>query len=172
MRVAADEQTSAEELRQLVVVCGEDDSRALCAYAVQQSHDQACALGVEVGRGLVGNEQLGAVQHGARYADALLLASRELVGHVVSLVLHAHHLEHLCDALLAFRLALPSRGLQHEVEVAGYGAVAQQLEVLEDDAQSLAQCGQLAWLGLAHVGVQHEGCAVANGQFAVDALEE
>ena len=68
---------------------------------------------------------------------------------------------HLADALFACRALAPACGTEHEVEVVVHVTVDEQLKVLEDDADSLAQGGNLSALDAAHVVAQHLGRAVA-----------
>ena len=132
------------------VVRRHDDGRARAVDAVQQLHDPDRRLGVEVARRLVGQQQRRMVDEGARDADALLLAAGELVGEVVQLrgqAGQAQDVGHLGPDLLA-RVA---GDLQRVGDVVVDGAVGQQLEVLEDDAEVAAVVGDLAAVDLGQV---------------------
>ena len=62
----------------------------------------------------------------------------------------------LVNAIVNTLLVSPSRGFQHEVEVTVDGAVAQQLEVLEDDSHLAAQLGNILAVQLGDVLVQYD----------------
>ena len=51
-------------------------------------------------------------------------------------------MEHIADALVYVDFVFPSCGFEDEAEVGVHAAVGKELEVLEDDAEFLAQFGQ------------------------------
>src|SRR5690606_20377514 len=81
----------------------------------EQPHDLARRLGVEAGRGLVDEQDVGVLQEGAGDADALALPAGELVGALVELVGDPDALEELVGAAdgarrSAGRMSGPGRG--------------------------------------------------------------
>ena len=117
-----------------IVRTQDNGSIVLAAYLIEKGKDEFTVISIEVACRFIGQDDLGVVEDGTGYADALLLASRQFEDELVYLVLQLHHLKHLLDALLAFRLMLPSCRAEHEIEVAVYSAVWQELEVLKDNA--------------------------------------
>ena len=117
---------------------GDQHRGARAVDALEQVHDAAGGLGVEVARGLVAHQKRRAVDDGARDGDALLLAAGELVGHLVELLLQADQAQDLGDLRLDDVAAL-SDDLQRERDVLEDGLVRQQLEVLEHAADVAAQ---------------------------------
>ena len=85
-----------------------EDGGALLVELEQHLHDLVAVLGVEVARGLVGQDQVRLVDQRARHGHALLLAARELRREVVAAVGDIHLLEHRLDARAALvRRRLP-----------------------------------------------------------------
>ena len=126
----------------LVVVGGDDHGRPGAVHAVEQLHDPDRGLGVEVAGRLVRQQQRRVVDERARQRDALLLAARQLVGIVVSLVERPtrRRISGTFALMLGARLA---DHLQAVGDVVVDGAVRQQLVVLEDDADVAPQLGDL-----------------------------
>ena len=85
---------------QLGVVRHHDDE-AVAGHVSQQVHDLHARLRVEGAGGLVGQQDLGVVDEGARDGDALHLATRHLRGLLVDVVLQADALEGVEGALAA-----------------------------------------------------------------------
>ena len=100
---------------------------------------------VEVSGRLVGEQDGGLVDDGARDRDALLLTARELVRVATGLAAESHHLEHVRNRLLDEALALADH-LQAERDVVEDGLLRQQAEVLEDDAEIAPEIRHLARL--------------------------
>ena len=103
--------------------------------------------GVEVARGLVGQDELGREDEGARQRDALLLAARKLAGPVrrarsarpTSVEQRARRAVHLVGAL-----ALDEPGHHHVLE---RGELGEQVMELEDEPDgAVAERGELARL--------------------------
>ncbi len=116
-----------------LVVGGDEHRGAGAVDPVEQPHDVDRGLGIEVAGRLVGEQQRRVVDERPRDRDALLLPAGELVGHVVQLRRQAgqpQDVRHLGADLLAGA----ARHLQRVGDVVVHGAVRQQLEVLEDDA--------------------------------------
>ena len=119
-----------------------DDDGAAGVDVAEQLEDAAGGALVEVAGRLVGDEDRGIVHQRPRDGDALLLAARELarvgaaLGGEPDLGQHAHHPRR--DGVA------PRAGdLERERDVLRRGAVLQQAEVLEHDAESPAQHGDL-----------------------------
>src|ERR687890_683482 len=98
---------------------------------VQELHDADAGRGVEVARGLVGDEY-GRLRHeSAGYGDALLLAAGEHVGELVHLPREADEAEYL-GHLGADRTPPLARDLHRVRHVLGPRLVREQLEVLKN----------------------------------------
>ena len=61
------------------------------------------------------------------------------MGHLHQLVFQAHKSKHLVDAVVDLVVVFPARSLQHKAEVLPYGAVVEELEILEDDSHLFAE---------------------------------
>ena len=71
----------------LGVVGHKDDGGTVLAGEFEEKIEDAIGIGgVEVARGLVGQDEVGGVGEGASYGDTLLFATGELVGEAVRLV--------------------------------------------------------------------------------------
>ena len=150
-----------------------DDGSALVANVAQQLHDAFRRLCVEIGSGFVGHDETWAVEHGPGDGHALLFATTQLVGHTVGFVGHAHHAQHVVDAPAGVVALLPSRGLQHKLEVLAHSAVGQQLEVLEHDAHLPSQGRHMLALQCQQVAIEHSGIVgLVDIQLLVDGLQQ
>ena len=75
LAVLAFENAARELLYPLQVVGNHKDSGSVLANLVQDLHDLASCLGVQVASGLIGQDKLGVIEQGACYADTLLFAA-------------------------------------------------------------------------------------------------
>ena len=124
-------------------------------------------LGVERGGRLVGEQQRGVGGQGARDADALLLATRELLGVVLAALGQAHKVEQFVHAAFAL-LLIDARELQGVLNIASSGTRIEEVELLEDHANIAANAAELA-LGLADdVGAVEKQLPARGGIEAVD----
>src|SRR5450756_1753185 len=87
----------AHAVDHVAVVGGDQHGGAGAVDADQELHDAHGRLGVDVARGLVGEEQRRVVDESARHADTLLLAAGDLVRVAVGLFGEAHQAEDLGD---------------------------------------------------------------------------
>ena len=85
-----------------------DHGHADLAEALEQLHDLEREIGIEIAGGLIRNEQLGFRHHGARDADALLLAGRELERPRLLLAEQAHLVERRAHAFVDFAPGTPA----------------------------------------------------------------
>ena len=154
------------------VVGGHDHCRALLRNFIQALDYLVAGFGVEIARGLVGEYQVGAVQKGARYHDALLLAAGELVGHFVAFVGHAHLGQHLVDALLAGGGFFPSRGTEHKLQIGIHIAIHKKLKILKHNAYLAAQHRHLLAAQRAQVIIKHTRLAGSRGHFGIQRFEQ
>ena len=69
-------------------------------------------------------------------------------------------------------LVLPACGFEHEEQVVFYGAVGEQLIVLEDNAQPAAEVRQFAASDLRHVLSEYHCRAARDGERTIDGLEQ
>ena len=104
----------------------------------EQHHNFERARRVKVARGLVGDDDAGIVDKRSCNGDALLLAAGQLVREPAALRLKTDQLEHIRHALLdlLLRRADDAHG---ERDVFIDGLVANQAEILKDDAERPAQ---------------------------------
>ena len=94
---------------------------------------------------------------------------------LVYLLDHAHFVEHFFDSLVSCLLVLPSGSLQYKLEVLAYGTVVEQLEILEDNTQFLAQGGYFLSLDGLEVSAQNLCLfclAFHEVEFAVEGFQE
>ena len=150
-------------------------SCTLLGDILEQSHDVAGGLRVEISRRLIGDDDLRIVEQGTGDGHTLLFSTGELVRHLVDFLYHAYFVEHFLDALVSVLLVFPFGSLEHELEVLAHAAVVEQLEVLEDDAQFLAQ----GWNVLASDGLEVSaedfclvGLTLHEVKLAVEGLQE
>src|SRR5690606_15101917 len=118
-----------------------DDRRQLVLLGQldEQPHDLTRRLGVEAGRGLVDEQDVGVLQEGAGDADALALPAGELVGALVELVGDPDALEELVGAVDGARREAPEPTAPeaYVAELAGedvlhHGQAVDERELLED----------------------------------------
>ena len=112
-------------LHELHIVSGHKHSGALTGNFAQMVDNLLAGLRVEIAGRLVGENQPGLVEQGAGNDYALLLATRKLVRHLVTLVVHPHLLEHLLDAVVDFHFVAPAGGFEHEAQIVVDGAVGE-----------------------------------------------
>src|SRR5262245_51391949 len=116
------------------IVRDHDDRLAAVVHPLEELHDGTLVLGVERARRLIGEHEPGAVDEGARDADSLLLAPRELRGEVPEAVAEPDLLES------PRRLALVGHAVQvlREHHVLQRVEVGEEVELLEDEPHALA----------------------------------
>ena len=122
-----------------------DNGDAGVVELLENAHDFDGRFGVEVAGGLVGQEQLRAVNQGAGNGDALLLSARELVGQVVVAGGQTDDLEGMHGSLAHFFRGDAPRGVEHgQLDVFERGGAREQIEPLEDKTELLvAHVGEL-----------------------------
>ena len=148
-----------------------DDGRARAVDSVKETHDAQRRLRVKVAGGLVREQQLGAVHHGARDSDTLLLTTGQLVRQARFLAGQAHQLEGVRDGRLD-RMARLADNLHGQSDVLVHGLGGQQSEVLEDRADLAAQLRNRPRGQLGHVLAEHPHLAAGRLHFAHDELQE
>ena len=139
---------TAHVVDHLAIVSGHEHRGARAVDALEQIHNAAGGLRIQISRGLVADEQRRPVHDGARNGDALLLAAGKLIGIAVQLVGEAHEAQHLGHLRLDDVPALADN-LQGEGDVLEDRLVRQELEVLEHAADVAPQVG--------HAPVAHGG---------------
>ena len=134
--------------------------------------DQLGVFGVEAAGGFVGQENLGAVDDGARNGDALLLASGKLIGPMVHARLQAEQLDHGVHLGARGSVAVPGDvARQGDVAIGGEGG--EQIKSLEDEADFLlAQFRSLPFAHLPEVHSIEEDPAGGGRRQAADHIEE
>ncbi len=129
--------------REARVVRDHDDGGAGAVERVEQLHHGVAVLGIEVTRGLVGEEDGRGAGEGAGDGDALLLTAGELGGQVLGAVAHADLLEGLGHALLALAGGHAAVG-EGQLDVLIDREVADEVEGLENEADlAVADAGAL-----------------------------
>ena len=139
--------SQAECLREIV----RDEHRRL-ADLLLESHDLVLHVTpderIESAERLVVEHHLRVAREGARDADALLHAARQLIGELVRGVLEPHEAQDLLRALVPFALAHPLH-LEAEGDVVDHAPMREQAEVLEDHGDRVAaQLPELRAVGL------------------------
>src|SRR5690606_10407462 len=110
------------------------DRRAVGVKLREERHHRLAVLRVEVTGRLVGEQDRRPADERAGDRDALLLAAGKLRRVVPQAMRHAHALERLEHALLAFLLAQAGAIRQRQFDVLEDREVADQVERLEDEA--------------------------------------
>jgi hypothetical protein len=96
----------------------------------------ALVAGIEVARGLVGENQRWSVDQSPGNGDALLLPSRQLARGMIETIIEPHHAEHFDRprvALLAVKPVVHHR----QLDIFKSGRARQQVESLKDEADAL-----------------------------------
>ncbi len=153
----------------------DDDGDAGAVEFLEEFHDLATAVGIEVAGGFIGHEDGGIVDEGAGDGDALLLAAGEFVGAVVEALAEADLFEEFLRAggFVVDFVAVD----EWEGDVVDGGGAAQEVELLEDEADGFgADVGELVVvepgdvfveeLEGAGVGLVEEAEEVEEGRFA------
>ncbi|MNZ44195.1 hypothetical protein D3C78_618230 [compost metagenome] len=109
----------------------------------QQLQHRCGGLRVQGAGGFVAQQDLRVGRQGAGDADALLLAARELRRVLFGVVRQAHAGQQPGDALVDFGPRQPARQRQRQGDIVGDGLGGQQVEVLEDHPDLLAEAAQL-----------------------------
>ena len=152
---------------------GHNNSGTRLRNLTQQLQDICCCLWVQITRRLISNNHLGLVQDGTSNGYALLLTTRQFVWETVGIVLHLHIFQNVLDAFLYLILLLPSCSFQNELQVSTNGTVAQQLEVLEDNAHLSAQGWNVFPLQATQVVIQHKSIlCLIDVQFEVECFQQ
>src|SRR6187431_2591413 len=103
------------------VVRGDDRRNALAANELADDlHDRPRVRGVELARGLVGDQELGPIGERAHDRHSLLLTARELVGPVAGAASEPDELEELANALRPRAWMLVPQAERH-LDVLGRG---------------------------------------------------
>ncbi|MNF87767.1 hypothetical protein D3C84_702430 [compost metagenome] len=110
----------------------------------QQLQHRGGGLWVEGAGGLVAQQNLGFGRQGAGDADALLLAAGQLRRVFAGVVGQAHPRQQLGDALVDFAAGQFAGQRQWQRHVVGHGLGGQQVEVLENHPDLLAEAAQAA----------------------------
>src|SRR5436309_3133901 len=170
---AVEERDSARgEPRIRRIVRHHDQRRAALVQLGEQLHHRLPVLRVQVSGGLVREQDEGIAGDGAGDGHALLLAARELPGHVARPVAHADAIESVLYALLAIRRRHSPVG-QGQLDVLEDGQVADQVEALEDEPDvAVADVGAIGGRQVLHrLGVEQVLTACGGVEQAEDGQE-
>ena len=119
-----------------------DRQSALAVKAGDDFHDLDRNGRVQVSGGLVGEQDGGFVDQGARDGHALLLAARQLIGVIALAAGQPHHRKQGLGALRP--VGGPSGVKQRQLHIFQRRGAGEQVEALEDEPDSAAaDCGQL-----------------------------
>ena len=132
------EYAAGELFNPLQVVRNHKYCGSALANLVQDLHDLASGLGVQVSGGLIGQYQFGVVKQGAGYTDTLLLSARQIVRHLVTLGVHPYKSQDQENLLVNELLVLPSCRFEYKTQIIKNVAVCKQLEILENYAHLAA----------------------------------
>src|SRR6266513_347061 len=136
--------------------------RAAAVQRPQQVHHRLAVTGVEIPRGLVGEQDRGIAHHRARDRDSLLLAPGELHRVMLRAMHHADPLERLLHALGALRPRHATVG-ERQLDILGDGEIADQIEGLEHEADPpVADSGSLGRRQVSHRLVLEQVAPVAR----------
>ena len=94
------------------------------------------------------------------------------MGHLVALGGHTHLAQDVVYLGADGFLVAPAGGAEDELEVVVHGAVDEQAEVLEDDAELAPEVGDVAAAHPAEVVAEHARRARRDGRLAVEGLEQ
>ena len=97
----------------------------------QELHDAFSCLGVKISGRFICNYDFRPVEQGPCYGYPLLLTSRELVRHLVRLVLHSYGIEDFGYTSVDFMCIFPPCGFQDKAQILFNAPVHKQLEILE-----------------------------------------
>ena len=165
----AEEDVAGAVLRDFGVVGHEDDGVALVIEFLEEDEHLERGAGVEITRSLVGQDDGGVVDEGARNGHALHLTAGHLVGLVVETFAEADSPEGAYGTFAAFgRLDL---GIVHEgqLDILDGCGLGQEVIVLEDEANlAVAELGTLV---LAHLAYGHTVEEVFAGRGSVETSE-
>ena len=107
------------------IMGGHHHSRTALGYFVKPAYDLLSGGRVEISGRFIGKNQFRAVKQRPRYDNTLLLATAQLVGHLIALIGHAHFFQHFVDAFLAIFRILPPCGPEHEIKIGKHVALHQ-----------------------------------------------
>ena len=116
------------------------DDQAVVRDLGEQVHDLDAGFGVEGAGGLVGQQDLGIVDQGARDGDALHLAAGQLAGLLVHVIAQAHLLQRGHRAVVAFG-ARHARQRQRQLHVGQHRLVGDEVVALEHEADAVVAVG-------------------------------
>jgi hypothetical protein len=140
--------------RHQVLVVGGDQHRGAQAVQLDEKPQQAQRHGrIDIAGRLVGQQHVGAVDHGAGDGQALLLAARQGGGQGVHAVAQAHPLQQFGD-VLAIGVGLAAGDAQRQGGVVEHRQVVQQAEVLEHHPDAAADERQVLGPGQADVAAE------------------
>ena len=135
LAVAEIDDAGAVLLRELSVV-GDHDDQAVAGDFLEQLHDLHAGFAVEGARRLVGEDDLGIADYGARYRDALHLPAGKLAGALLRLLLQPHSPQRFEGALAALVL-VNARESESELHILQHADVRDEIVALEDEAYAL-----------------------------------
>ena len=170
--VLAGEHAAGEFFEDAAVVGDHHNGRSRSVEIPQKKEDFVGSFTVQIARGFIGQNNGRLVEEGARNGDALLLAAGELVRHLVRLGGHAHGLQHFHDAGVNGAALLPAGGAEHKLQVGLYGAVLQQLEILEHHPHGTAEVGDVPALDIHKVIPTGRGLTLEDAVFCGDGSDD
>jgi hypothetical protein len=149
-----------------------DDRRALVVQLMQQLQDLLAGPGIQVARGLVGQDDGRVVDQCPGDGHPLLLSARQLVGPVMHPLAQSHRFEGSDRAFVALSVGQRIAAVvqQRQQHVFGRGQPGQQVVRLEDEADlAVPHAGQLVLAQPADVlPIQHVRAAGRAVQAAQD----
>jgi len=119
----------------------DDNGRSLAIERAKKMQQALGHCGIDVAGWLIRDQQVGAVDYGARNRDPLLLTARERRRASTRAIGKPDPGQHLPDGPLDLLVALAGNA-QWQSDIVECGEVADQSEVLEHDADAAAEIGQ------------------------------
>lgn len=116
------------------IVGGDDDADTLFFDRLpQQADDPVAVFGIKIRRGLIGQDDPGAVHKGAGKGDALFFPGRKSLGEVMDTMAESHILEDFNRAgMHASRM--PCEEIPHQGNIFPRSQCGQEIEALEDES--------------------------------------
>ena len=166
------DRAGGELLYERSVVRRHDHGTARLGNLMEQPHDTVRSDGVEIARRLVCQQQTRRIEQSACYRKTLLLAARELVRHLVGLVVKPDKRQHLVYAAAYLSLAPPPRSLHHVIEVKEYVTVIQKLVILKDYTHTAPQIRYVTATQTPQIHSDHTSLALKQRHLGIHGLEQ
>ena len=153
------------------IVGGDHHGRAQPVKRLKQPQQLDRHIGIDVAGRLVGDQQLGPVDHCAGDGDALLLAARKLRGQGMHSVSQLDPIEHICDGPRNIAFTHPSDP-QWQGDIVKRREVRDQPKVLEHHPKPAAKAGQAFARQGDRIGSEHPDHPARGPLRQIEQLEQ